>query len=477
MIRRLAYPGLVTVLVVGSVLACGSSGGPGGDGASVGGTGPGPNAGGSGVGSGSSTGGSFVPGDDEDDGLAVGSGGDLSGAGGTIFNGGTQVLTPDQVLELTDSECAGFNDTPDVFLPTLQLVVDQSMSMNDPPCTTTGSGGGSGAGGGTGAGGGFGMPGGGCTTGGMYTSEPREGSKWLMSVPPMIAALDAFPDEMSVGMLLFPTADSTRGGAECVSADSMTPVAVLGAPGSAQRTALASALNDALLVYNTPTHDAYHFGLTESLLPYEGDGAKFMILLTDGAPTQALGCGAPMGSSTSPTQPILDEIAEAAAQGIKTYILGSPGSEMNGQTGEDMRPFLSEAAKLGGTGPDGCQIDAAPYCHFDMSASPDFATALADALGQVTTGVVDACTFKIPDDIGSNTETFDVGLTNLIIKKGDGSHVLILRDDSPGDCTEGWTLNGDQIVLCGTTCDSYKADASAEVTLSFGCNAIQPIPA
>lgn len=474
--RRLAYSGLVASLVIVPILACGSPKGPGdGNPAGAGGSGQNPGVGGSGSGTGDSDGsGGYVwtPDDNGDD-FVLGSGGDVSGSGGAIFNGGTRVLTPEQVAELTESECAGFNETPDVFLPTLQLVVDQSLSMGQPPCEpATGAGGAPGAGGTSGSGGGFGGPGGtpACMNGNV-PSTPAPGSKWVLSVPPMLAALDAFPDEMAVGMLLFPTRGVSGAGA-CVNEDSMTPIAMLGAPGSAQRTALADALNNAILEVNTPTHDAFHFGLTESLQPYQGEGAKFMILLTDGAPTQPLGCGPTMGSATSALQPILDEIAAAAADGIKTYILGSPGSERS-QTGEDMRPFLSEAAKVGGTGPDGCQIDAAPYCHFDMSASPDFATALADALGQVTTGVVDACTFKIPTDIGSSTETFDVTKTNLIIAKGDGSHVLVIRDDSPGDCTEGWKLEGEQIVLCGSTCDSYKSDAGAEVTLSFGCNAIE----
>ena len=473
--------------MVGSVLACGSSKAPGDKD-------PGPSSGadssqsdgdGSGDGNPAGSGGNFSDGgdDDSEDGLIVGGG--TGGSGSVAFNGGVRVLTADEVAELTESECAGFSDTPDVYLPTLQLIVDQSMSMNDPPCVDMGGevpGTGGGPGGddgpivGPGPGPGPGL--GGCATGTMYTPEPVEGSKWLLSVPPMLAALDAFPDGMSVGMLLFPTADSTRGMAQCVSDQSMIPIQPLGAPGSMQRAALADALTNARLVYNTPTHDALHFALTESLEPYEGGGAKFVVLLTDGAPTQPLGCGRTNGSSaTAPLQPILDEIAAAAAKGIKTYILGAPGSEKNGQTNEDMRPFLSEAAKLGGTAPDGCQIDSAPYCHFDMSAEPDFAAALATALGKVTTGVVDACTFVIPEDIGSKSEEFDVDKTNLIVKKGDGSQVLILRDDSPADCSEGWTLNGNQITLCPQTCDSYKADPTAEVTLSFGCNAIEPLPA
>lgn len=482
--RRLAYSGLSSLLVVGTVLACGSSKAPGdADDGSVAVGGGAQQGDGNADGNPSGSGGTQGGGDDNsEDGLIVDD--DGSGATGQVaFNGGVQVLTPDQVAELTESECAGFSDTPDVYLPTLQLIVDKSMSMNDPPCVDMGgSGGAPGAGGSMGAGGGIGPgpgpgpgPGGGCVTGGNYPPEPVEGSKWLLSVPPMLAALDAFPDGMSVGMLLFPTADSSRGRDECVSDQSMIPIETLGAAGSMQRAALANALTTVNLVYNTPTHDALHFALTESLEPYEGGGAKFVVLLTDGAPTQALGCGMPQGSATAPLQPILDEVAAAAAKGIKTYILGSPGSEKNGQTGEDMRPFLSEAAKLGGTAPDGCQIDSAPYCHFDMSATPDFAAALADALGKVTTGVVDACTFVIPEDIGSQSQEFDVSRTNLIMKKGDGSQVLVLRDDSPADCSEGWTLNGNQIVLCPTTCDAYKADATAEVTLSFGCNAIQPI--
>src|SRR5690606_18738453 len=131
---------------------------------------------GSGDGNPAGSGGNFSDGgdDDSEDGLIVGGG--TGGSGSVAFNGGVRVLTADEVAELTESECAGFSDTPDVYLPTLQLIVDQSMSMNDPPCVDMGGevpGTGGGPGGddgpivGPGPGPGPGL--GGCATGTMYT--------------------------------------------------------------------------------------------------------------------------------------------------------------------------------------------------------------------------------------------------------------------------------------------------------------------
>ena len=135
----------------------------------------------------------------------------------------------------------------------------------------------------------------------------------------------------------------------------MIPIAQLGAQGSGQRDRLDESLDDAQTNGYTPTHDAYKYALENGLQPFESQANKFMLLITDGSPTMALQC---IGESSggggrvqdAPTQPIVDEIARAKAAGVRTFIIGSPGSEESSSgMGGDKRPWLSEAAQAGGT--------------------------------------------------------------------------------------------------------------------------------
>src|SRR5690606_30076251 len=103
-------------------------------------------------------------------------------------------------------------------------------------------------------------------------------------------------------------------------------------------------LGDAEPDGSTPTHDAYKHALDNSMRVTNVPGSRYMLLITDGVPTYALQCvGSGFPNDPSPTEPIVDEIAAAAADGIKTFIVGSPGSENDGNGG-DARPWMSRGA-------------------------------------------------------------------------------------------------------------------------------------
>lgn len=359
-------------------------------------------------------------------------------------NGGTVPLSAEEVALIKTGECAGVTAAAEPIPPVIQLVVDVSRSMDE-----------------------------------AAPGETRV-SRWDLARPALLDALDALPDGAAVGLQLFPTsnpAPSGNGGpgrpggdgdgdgdvvvepVECVAGSGRIPIAPLGAAGSAQRSALADALNQTARYIGTPTHDAYHNALEQGLKVYEGPGDKFMLLMTDGVPTQLIGC---VGSGLDPVevQPIVEEVTAAAATGIGTFVIGSPGSEDT--NAGDVRPFLSELAMVGGSGAEGC-VNAGPaFCHFDMTQAPDFSQALAEGLAKIADQVASTCAFAPPADI-------DPSQTAVIVERSDGSAHLILND-ADADCGEGWTWNAaGEIELCAATCEALKADPGGKVSVSLGC--------
>ncbi len=355
-------------------------------------------------------------------------------------NGGLVPLTSEQIATIKSGECSGLTAEAEAIPPVVQLVVDVSQSM------------------------GTAAPG-----------EPMVGgnSRWDLARPALLAALDALPAQIAVGLQLFPTSDppgspgTPAGGVqeECVGEAGRVPIAPLGDAGSAHRQALATAMNQTALYYGTPTHDAYHNALEDGLKQWTGPGDKFMLLVTDGAPTQLIGCGElGMSQMAVGLEPILAEVTATAADGIRTFVIGSPGSE-EGAAG-DMRSFLSEMAQVGGTGPMGCLNDGPNYCHFDMTQSTDFSTALAEGLAEIADQVASTCNFAAPED-----DSTDLSEVSVILEKSDGSASLVIVD-ADGDCaTEGWFWNSaGEIELCPQSCELVKADPGSSVSVSLGCD-------
>jgi hypothetical protein len=369
-----------------------------------------------------------------------GSGGGTLGGGNR--DGGSVPLTEEDVEAIADAACAGWTTEGENLPAVLQLVVDVSRSMED-------------------------------------RAPGSEDSKWDVTRDALTDAIAGLPDSVSVGVLYYPnqgidSSEEPRSVNACVSVGDMVPIEVLGSDG--HREAVLQSLQDADTGSLTPTHDAYRYALAEGLIPYETPLRKFMLLITDGAPTMAEQCvGDTRNVRNAPTEPIIDEIAGAFEAGIRTFLIGSPGSEES-SVGDnmDMRPWLSQAAVEGGTALDGCDVTGDEFCHLDMTQETDFAQALADGLEGIVGQVVDSCTFTIP--ASPDGETIDPNLTNMVINWTDGDASLILPDDG-GDCGEGWQFSGtDQVTLCGETCEAVKADAGARVQLTFGCRSEDIIP-
>ena len=209
-----------------------------------------------------------------------------------------------------------------------------------------------------------------------------------------------------------------------------------------------------------------------------------MLLITDGSPTMALQCigestggggmmGGGGGVADAPTEPIIAEITAAKAAGIRTFVIGSPGSEESSSgMGGDKRPWLSQAAQVGGTAAAGCSNDGPNFCHLDMTQEEDFSAALVAGLGAVVGQIVDACTFALPDP--PMGQSIDLNLTTLIIESSSGAKLV--KPDNTGACTEGWQYMNGQVILCAASCEEVKNDPTARVQLMFGCSTDEVVP-
>lgn len=359
-----------------------------------------------------------------------------TGSTGSVQDGGSVDLTEEQVAQIESSACAGWAGEGEAAPAVLQLVVDVSGSMEDP------------------------APG-------------SRDSKWSITHDALLDAIESLGATTAAGMLLYPNTDDTgsstrpRPITDCVRTSALLPIAALGDAGSAQRLAVEATLDDADTGGGTPTHDAYRFALEEALLPYQTPFEKFMLLITDGQPTYSLECtGTGMAVDAVDPQPIIEEIRNAReSEGIRTFVIGSPGSERAADTNEDTRPWLSTAASVGGTAAEGCSLTGPAYCHMDMSEAQDFSTALRAGLAQII-GQLGQCTYDLPTPPAG--EELDPTKVNLILASSAGTKLVL--PDEVGDCTEGWRYNAEgQVVLCPSTCDEVQNDITARVQLLFGC--------
>lgn len=362
-----------------------------------------------------------------------------SSGSGETQDGGVLELSDAEAEALTGAACAGWSAEPETQPAVLQLVVDTSLSMNETP-------GGRGRGRGT-----------------------SDDTKWEITRDALKEVVETLPEELAIGLFFYPNM-ATEGSAtprplsSCVNTGEGIAVAPLS---DEHRARLLDALDEQEPDGWTPTHGAYLHSLESSLLPSTYPGHKYLLLITDGAPTLTLTCEGDIGSNSPEpvdSDPIIDEVARARRAGVRTFLIGSPGSEPG-------RPWMSEAALQGATARAGCHLDGDPYCHMDMTAAPDFGAALRAGLNQVTGEI--SCTYDIPaPPMG---ETIDPALVNLIVTTSTGSSQLVLPD-AMGDCSEGWQLAGDQVVLCDGTCSRVQADG-ASLQLLFGCESGSvPVP-
>jgi hypothetical protein len=381
----------------------------------------------------------------------------------------TITLTNDEWAQLTSASCSGWVAEGALPAANIVFIVDTSGSMNDVS---------------------------------QNTSNGR--SKWAITKTALASAFDTMPRLTSVGMLLWPNmmtipnnntncaycnpdgSPNANGVGECVNVSAMVPLDKMGAVGSSHRVALAGALEAVTPQGGTPMADAYNYALDSN---YGNNpllsGKKYAVLITDGQPTIQLGCMG-TGEEKRPVDftPVASSIAGAFQYSpyVRTFVIGSPGSEHQTLTGADGRSELSQAAVDGDTKvTPGCSNTGTPnYCHYDMSAAADFATGLSAALDNIA-GQVLSCTYTV-NDAQLQGQIFNPDKINVIYQINGstalGDIKLIAKATSP-DCPEsnGWYLdpndpNGKTIMLCPMTCDRIHQDAGAIIDIRGGCDTV-----
>lgn len=337
-----------------------------------------------------------------------------------------------------DDACANSTDTALPLPSILQLVVDTSGSMDWPP---------------------------GWVPKTPDDSKPPGATKWEITRDALLKAVDSLGEGVALGASFYPNVE--QDGDTCLLNDVALPLQLLGKTGSSARKEWQLAANGVVPVGATPTHGAYLFGLqllAASTLP----GGKFILLITDGTPTCDIECACTEDNEPVDSQPLIEEAAAARASGVKTFVIGSPGSE-------DTREVLSKLATEGGTAKESCSDSGPTFCHFDMTREANLSTALGRALQQIAASLR-SCEYPIPAP--PSGQVLDPDLVNVLFTPKGGTSATIGRDPSESDCREGWqySADGSRIVLCGDTCDAVRADSQSTVEVLFGCETIKAPP-
>jgi hypothetical protein len=194
-------------------------------------------------------------------------------------------------------------------------------------------------------------------------------------------------------------------------------------------------------------------------------GNKFLVLLTDGKET------------CDPTNKDLligagNKVQEATLVGIRTFVLGAPGSEAE-------RSFLSSIAFKGQTATDpncdhGNADSTIGNCHIDMTIGGNFSQQLSEALAKVG-GAALTCEIDVPMDDGGKADPDKVNVSYI---DDTNTEFPIYKDvsDSGVGCDQmtdsAWRYTDDtktRIVVCGPMCDQIKKDQNGSLSVQLGC--------
>jgi hypothetical protein len=272
------------------------------------------------------------------------------------------------------------------------------------------------------------------------------------------------PPENSVGLLAFPnvaeleSSSAPRDPTVCVNRDALVPVQGLGDLNSESRAQLAAAL-ELQPRFGRPIHDALDEAvqhLTETQSRPVGT-----VLVTDGSPSYLQQCVG-NGEDVVDSDPVLAAL-EAAHQNaqLPSFVVGLPGT-----AGFDTQRWLSLAAEAGGTATENCSHNGGPFCHIDLSAAVDLASALSAAIESIQFAATD-CVYRIPEQL--RTRIVDPNWGSVGLTRGDQTWILFMSDLP--DCTEGWRYYGEHegIEFCPASCERLRREPDLVAQIAFGC--------
>ena len=293
----------------------------------------------------------------------------------------------------------------------------------------------------------------------LSATEPK--TRWQAMRQALNSALTTVQDKIAFGLKLFP--DST---ADCAVTNPGLAVDVaLGASAVGQ---IDQAIGSAAPGGGTPIADAlsqvrdyFTSGAGAALV-----GDRVVLLATDGAPNcnAALTCESTtcIANIENPaqTQNICqydpsqclddtraeDEVKQLLSQGIRTVVVGIPGTEYT--------QYQAVLNRLGAAG--GLKNPDATYDYFPVSADAGVA-GLQSTLESITANLIVSCSLQL------TSTPPEVGLLNVVI---DGQPV-------PKTNVDGWlvdmTTTPPTIVLQGATCQYMETHGAQSVDITYGC--------
>jgi hypothetical protein len=252
----------------------------------------------------------------------------------------------------------------------------------------------------------------------------------------------------------------------------------------------------------TPTECAYNYALQQVVNwvapPAYAQSPRYIVLLTDGVPTVTNNCQTLGATPRNPNaidqaqyDGLITTVANATTStGVKTFVAGVPGSDEPQGASYDPMYQLSLMAAAAQTAAAGCtpspgQVNnnvggygsvepRGTYCHYDLTAAANFATALTDALGSIAQQLI-SCEYPVPTPppgyiMLSTTQvtvtyTSSSGQTPLTYATGDdcsqGGEWFYATYDSAGVPT--------RMDLCPDMCAQARSDINASIEIQFTC--------
>lgn len=275
-------------------------------------------------------------------------------------------------------------------------------------------------------------------------------SRWDALRAAMGQALMALPDTTVGGLMHFPLTFS------CAGAESTVDLGAM----SSNRGTIVTALDGITPEGITPTHDAVLYAFSN--LRMANAAHPFLVLATDGEATVCEGCDPACSEAAQgmDNQQMVEDIRAAASEGIRTFVIGVPGSQ-------NFRGILSAMAEAGGTGVSaGCSENGPNYCHYDLTDSAvDLSGQLVSVLGEISDALL-SCEYAIP---ANPDGAFDAERVNVVITDENGEETVIPRDAAK---TNGWDYDADQshIILHGTACETAQMSSTgSRIDIAFGC--------
>jgi hypothetical protein len=289
----------------------------------------------------------------------------------------------------------------------------------------------------------------------MFVLIDRSGSMTSSGIwTPMVNGMTAFYQQatgIGVAQEYFPievTAQSGDGCAwnVCTTAPCANPMIPLGdlvaasAPTDTQEDALIASFAPAYPTggAGTPTYPALAGAEQWAIANQTATPSEqwVVVLLTDGDPTN---CNSDVNQ--------IGDLASAAyaSNGIKTYVIGLPGSTTS---------VLDSWASKGGTG-SAVVVTAATMATDLLSTFQSIAGAAS-------------CTFDLPA-----SGLFDPNDVKLVLTSSSGVNTTLTHQSTSGNCGSGWYFDDNttptSINLCPTTCTAINGDPGSSISYNVGC--------